>query len=447
MTNIALPVAEPLAPSLKEQRSWYWYDWANSAFTTTVVTLFFGPFITSVAQSAADKQGNVYVLGLPVEYGAYWGWVVTLSVITQVLVLPVLGQIADSSPRKKWLLAGLCYMGVLATIAMFFIHPGDFIYGAQMFLIANLAFGGSNVVYNSFLSDIAPESERDTVSSKGFAFGYLGGGLLLALNLALYTFAERLGISSGMAVRLSLASAGVWWGAFALITFFGLRNRPPLKPRLAGKSILLQGFVELWHTIRNMFHYKQTLLFVCAYLFFNDAVQTVITLAGLFGAEELKIEQGTLTAVILMVQLLAFPGAMIFNWVAAKISAKWAIAVTLVLWILVVLAMYGIVYDTRGFVIAGAVVALVLGGTQALTRSLYSQLIPTGHEAAYFSLYEIGDKGTSWIGPAVFATVRTYTHSYRAGILTLPVLFAIGLALLVFVNVQKATREARGAAA
>ena len=439
----ALPAT---ASILKERRAWYWYDWANSAFTTTVVTLFFGPFITSVAKAAADAQGNVQILGLNVEYGAYWGWLVSLSVITQVLVLPVLGQIADSSPRKKWLLAGLCYTGAVATVGMYFIHPGDFVFGGQMFLIANLAFGGSNVVYNSFLSDLAPEDERDSVSSKGFALGYLGGGLLLALNLALYTFADRLGISGGVAVRLSLASAGVWWGGFALITFFGLKNRPPLKPRVAGKSILLQGFVELAHTIRSMFGYKQTLLFVVAYLFFNDAVQTVITLAGQFGSEELHIEQGTLTAVILMVQLLAFPGAMLFSWVARRITTKWAIVTTLVLWILVVLAMYGVVYDTRGFVIAGAVVALVLGGTQALTRSLYSQLIPTGHEAAYFSLYEIGDKGTSWIGPAVFAIVRTETHSYRAGILTLPMLFIIGMALLVFVNVPKATQEARGRA-
>ena len=434
-----------LAPSLKEQRSWYWYDWANSAFTTTVVTLFFGPFISGVAGAVADAQGRVFILGIPVAVKSYWAYLITVSVITQMLVLPVLGQIADSSPRKKWLLAALCYTGAVATVGMFFVHPGEFIFGGQLFLLANLAFGGSNVVYNSFLSDIAPEEDRDTVSSKGFALGYIGGGLLLALNLVLFTFADRLGISTGLAVRVSLASAGVWWGAFALITFFGLRNRPPLRTRVAGKSILLQGFVELWHTARNMVGYKQTLIFVCSYLFFNDAVQTVIALAGQFGSDELHIPQGTMAAVILMVQILAFPGAMLFGWLAGRMTAKWAIVLALVLWSVVVLAMYGVVYDTKGFVIAAAGVALVLGGTQALSRSLFSQLIPTGHEAAYFSLYEIGDKGTSWIGPLVFGVVQQLTGSYRSGILSLPFLFIIGIAFLVFVNVPKAIAEARGA--
>lgn len=437
----------PVPVTAKEQRAWYWYDWANSAFTTTVVTLFFGPFITSVARAVADAQGRVAVLGVHINVESYWVFLISASVITQTLVLPVLGQIADSSPRKKWLLAGLCYTGALATIGMFFIQPGEFIFGGQLFLLANLAFGGSNVVYNSFLADIAPEEDRDAVSSKGYALGYIGGGLLLALNLALFTFADKIGISTGLAVRLSLASAGVWWGGFALITFFGLKNRPPLRPRSEGKSILLQGFVELWHTARNMTAYKQTMLFVCAYLFFNDAVQTVIALAGQFGTEALHIPQSTLTAAILMVQLLAFPGAMLFGWLAKRISAKWAIVTALVLWSLVVLAMWGLVYDTKGFFIVAAAVALVLGGTQALSRSLFSQLIPLGHEAAYFSLYEIGDKGTSWIGPTVFGIVQNMTNDYRTAILTLPVQFLVGMAFLIFVNVKKATAEARGTTA
>ena len=427
---------------VREQKRWYWYDWANSAFTTTVVTLFFGPYITSIAKSAADANGNINFLGVTIHYAAYWATLVSLSVVTQVLVLPVLGAIADSSPRKKWLLAGFCYTGSLATMAMFFIDGAQYVLGGQLFLIANLAFGASNVVYNSFLPEIASESDRDRVSSRGYSLGYLGGGLLLALNLAVFTFAERLGISTGLAVRLSLASAGVWWGGFALIPLFGLKNRTPLTQRVVGTNVIVQSFRNLGQTIAHMFGYKQTLLFMCAYLFFNDAVQTVITLAGQFGSEELKIPQASLTAAILMVQLVAFPGAMMFNWLAAKITTKWAIFTALVLWSLVVLAMYAVVYDTRGYFIAAAVVAVVLGGTQALTRSLFSLMIPAGREAAYFSLYEIGDKGTSWIGPAVFAIVLTQTQSYRSGILSLLVLFVIGMVLLYFVDVEKATAEA-----
>ena len=428
---------------VREQKRWYWYDWANSAFTTTVVTLLFGPYITSVAKAAADAQGNIDVFGFWLDYRAYYADLVALSVITQVLVLPVLGSIADSSPRKKWLLAGLCYTGSLATMAMFFIEGRQYLFGGGLFLIANLAFGGSNVVYNSFLPEIASEKDRDAVSSKGYALGYVGGALLLAINLAVFTFADKLGISTGLAVRLSLASAGVWWGGFALIPLFGLRNRPPLRPRIAGRNVVIESFRNLGQTIAHMFGYKETLLYMCAYLFFNDAVQTVITLAGQFGSEELKIPQATLTAVILMVQIVAMPGALIFGRLASKITTKWAIFTALAIWSLVVLAMWGVVTDTKGFVIAAFVVAIVMGGTQALSRSLYSLLIPAGREAAYFSLYEIGDKGTSWIGPTIFGIVLTQTKSYRSGILSLVGLFAIGMILLFFVNVKKATEEAQ----
>lgn len=430
---------------LKEQKRWYWYDWANSAFTTTVVTLLFGPYITALAKAASDAQGNIDVMGFKLDHGSYWATLISMSVITQVLVLPVLGSIADSSPRKKWLLGGLCYTGVIATLCMFFLQGDMYILGGQLFLIANLAFGAGNVVYNSFLPEIASEKDRDTVSSKGYALGYLGGGILLALNLVLLTFAEQLGITVGMAVRISLASAGVWWGLFALIPLTGLKNRTPLRQRVPGKSIIVESFKELIHTVRDMFGYKQTLLYFLSYLFYNDAVQTVISLAGQFGAEELKIEQKNLTLAILMVQLVAFPGAMSFNWLASKITSKWAIFTALVLWIVVVYSMYAFVNDTRGFFIAAAVVAVVMGGTQALSRSLFSLMIPKGREAAYFSLYEIGDKGTSWMGPLVFAVVRNETKSYRAGIVSLLGLFVIGLVVLYFVNVRKATEEAGNA--
>jgi MFS transporter, UMF1 family len=427
---------------LKEQKRWYWYDWANSAFTTTVVTLLFGPYITALAKAASDAQGNINVFGFMLDHGSYWATLVSVSVMTQVAVLPVLGSIADSSPRKKWLLGGLCYTGVIATICMFFLQGDMYMLGGLLFLISNLAFGAGNVVYNSFLPEIAPEDQRDAVSSKGYALGYLGGGLLLALNLALLSFAEKLGITTGMAVRISLASAGVWWGGFALIPLFGLKNRTPLRQRIPGKSVILESFKELGETIRHMFGYKQTLIYLCSYLFYNDAVQTVITLAGQFGAEELKIGQSQLTLAILMVQLVAFPGAMSFNWLASKITSKWAIFTALCIWTVVVYSMYAFVEDTKGFFIAAAVVAVVMGGTQALSRSLFSLMIPKGREAAYFSLYEIGDKGTSWMGPMVFAVVRNMTKSYRAGILSLLALFLIGMVLLYFVNVKKAAAEA-----
>src|SRR5579872_2210168 len=181
--------------SKREQRGWYVYDWANSTFSSTVVTLFLGPYLTVLAKTAADLNGRVHPLGIPVEPRSWWGYLVSLSVVTEVIALPVVGAIADFSAHKKWLLAVLAYTGALATTVMFFVQGGDYLAGGTLFLIANLAFGASIVVYNSFLPDIAPPEQRDAVSSRGWAIGYLGGGLLLALNLALFAKASALGIS------------------------------------------------------------------------------------------------------------------------------------------------------------------------------------------------------------------------------------------------------------
>jgi UMF1 family MFS transporter len=428
--------------SAKEQRGWYIYDWANSVFSTTVVTLLFGPYITAITENAADSNGLVHPFGIPVFPGSYYGYVLSLSVLLQVFVLPVIGAVADYSDRKKSILGWLAYIGAACTVLMYFINGSNYLYGGALFLLANVTFGASIVVYNSFLPDIAPEQDRDSVSSKGFAWGYVGGALLLLLNLLLFTYYESIGITKITAVRLSLASAGLWWGLFTIIPLRALRNRKSAQTRAPGQNILTTGFKQLFRTLSEMRNYPQTMLFLIGYLIYNDAIQTVITMAGVFGSKELNIPDDKLTLAILMVQIVAFPGAMLFNWLAQAIKAKWAIAVSLAIWTLIVVAMYGFVKTTPEFFVAAAVVALVLGGSQALSRSLYSVMIPKGREAAYYSLYEISDKGSSWLGPAVFSIALQYTKSYRSAILSLIVFFVVGLAILVKVNVQRATVEA-----
>ena len=428
--------------SVKEQRGWYIYDWANSVFSTTVVTLFFGPYITSIARHAADSQGMVYPLGIPVDHRSYYGYLVSLSVLLQVFFLPVLGALTDFSNRKKAILGWLAYIGAGGTVLMYFINGDNYIYGGALFLLANLSFGASIVVYNSFLPDIAPEQDRDSVSSKGFAWGYVGGAVLLALNLGLYSFPQKFGIEEGTAVRISLASAGLWWGLFTLVPLWALRNRPAKRVTSTNENMLATGFKQLFRTLSEMRRYPQTLTFLIAYLIYNDAIQTVISLASQFGADELHITLDKLTLAILMVQVVAFPGAMLFNWLAKAIKAKWAIVVSLVIWTLVVIAMYGFVKTTTDFFIAAGVVAIVLGGSQALSRSLYSIMIPKGREAEYYSLYEISDKGTSWLGPLVFSLALQYTKSYRSAILSLIVFFIVGLIILVKVNIRTAALEA-----
>ena len=433
--NAALPYSK------REQRGWYMYDWANSTFASTVVTLFLGPYLTALAKAAVGPDGRVHPLGIPVDPRSWWGYLISISVMTQIFTLPIAGAIADFSPNKKRLMALFAYTGALATAAMFFLQGGEYFLGGVLFLIANLAFGASIVVYNSFLPEIAPPEQRDAVSSTGWGIGYLGGGLLLALNLALFTKAKTLGLSEAMAVRINLASAGVWWALFSVIPLVTIRNRPPGRKRALGEG-LMKTFREFVVTLRDMRHYPETLRFLIAYLLYNDAVQAVIALSAQFGSDELKMPMADLTEVILMVQFVAFFGSFLFDWIAKAIGAKSAVIVSLLIWTGVLVSMYVSVRNERQFFIVAAVVAIVLGGTQALSRSLFSLMIPKGREAEYFGVYEISDKGTSWMCPLLFGLALQFTGNYRLAILSLITFFAAGLMVLLTVNVRHAAAEA-----
>jgi UMF1 family MFS transporter len=428
--------------SAREQAGWYVYDWANSAFATTVVTVFAGPYLTTITRSVADADGYVYPFGVPVAAGAFFPFLVSFSVVLQVVCLPLVGGIADSTHRKKHLLALFAYVGALATIGLAFVDPVGYLLAGLLFVIANLSLGASIVVYNAFLPEIAPPDERDRVSSHGWALGYVGGGVLLALNLLLISQTDRLGLTTGQAVRISLASAGVWWAAFTLVPLATLRSHQPRRQPRPGEHVLTMGFNQLRQTLGEARRYRQTVIFLAAYLLFNDGVQTVIVLSSQFGQEELGLSLSTLTAVILMVQFVACGGALLFNVLAGRIGAKRSISVSLVVWTATLVYAYALLHTTLDFFILAAVIALVLGGTQALSRSLYSLLIPRGQEAAYFGLYEISDKGTSWLGPLLFGLALQFTGSYRVAILSLAVFFGLGLLLLGRVNVAQGVLEA-----
>lgn len=426
----------------RERVGWYFYDWANSAFPTTVVTVFLGPWLTTVTKAAADGGGFVYPLGIKVHAGSFFPYVVSLSVLAQVLLLPVLGAIADYSHRKKEMLGLFAYLGAGATFALYSVHGTSYLPGGILFLAANVSFGASVVFYNAFLPDLASPDRRDAVSSYGWAFGYLGGGLLLALNLALFSQAAALGLSVGHAVRINLASAGAWWALFTLIPLLTLRNRQPARQLRPGDHYLTVGFRQLRRTLSRVRLYPQTVLFLAAYLLYNDGIQTVIALASQFGQEELGLPISTLTSVILMVQFVAFFGALAFNRVAEVLGTKRAIMVSLVIWTGTVTYAYGWLRTGGQFFALGAVIAIVLGGSQALSRALYSLMIPKGQEAEYFSLYEVSERGTSWLGPLLFGLALQFTGSYRIAILSLSVFFLLGLVLLAFVNVRDAVLEA-----
>ncbi len=428
----------------RERVGWYFYDWANSAFYTTVVTVFFGPYLTAVAKQAAgcdagDKcaHGVVHPLGFDVAVGSYFPYVVSASVFLTVFVLPVTGAIADRIARKRVLLAACAYAGAAATVGMLFVTGDRYVLGGVLFILANVAFGASVVVYNSFLPQLAGPDDRDKVSSLGWAIGYIGGGVLLALNLVAVTLGEAAGLDTLDLARWSLASAGLWWAGFTLLPLLWLRDRPPIG-QVPG-NVVVQGFRQLGDTIRHLKTYPLTLFFLVAYLVYNDGIQTVIALASQFGSQELDLPQSALVATVLVVQFLAFGGALLLGALAARIGAAKTLMLSLVLWIVVIIGAFWLpVGEVLPFVALGGVIGLVLGGSQALSRSLFSQMIPAGKEAEYFGLYEVSDKGTSWLGPLVFGLVFQLVHSYRVGLVSLLVFFVVGLVALAVVPIRRA---------
>lgn len=443
MTAITAP-----ASSRRERTGWYFYDWANSAFSTTVITVFLGPFLTSVTEQAAgcalgadDCDGRVHPLGISVAAGSYFPYLVSLSVLLTVFVLPVMGAIADRAERKKPLLAAAAFVGAGATVAMAFVTGERYLLGGGLFIVANIAFGASVVVYNSFLPRLAGPDERDKVSSRGWALGYLGGGVLLLLNLVVVTVLSVEGDDRRTLdlARWCIVSAGVWWGVFTLVPLRWLREHPGAVAGQGRGNVLTDGFRQLGHTIRSLRAYPLTLFFLVAYLVYNDGIQTVIALASQFGTEELHLGQSTLIVTILIVQFLAFGGALLLGAVAARIGARKTVLIALALWLGVILAAFWLPEgEPVPFMLLGVGIGLVMGGSQALSRSLFSQLIPDGREGEYYGFYEISDKGTSWLGPLAFGLVFQLTNSYRVGIVSLVVFFVVGGILLAMVPMRRA---------
>jgi MFS transporter, UMF1 family len=426
---------------IKQQRGWYIYDWAVSAFTTTVITVFIGPYLTTIADNAA-VDGQLNILGMNIFSGSFFPYCVSLSVVLQVFLLPWLGALADYSNRKKQLLGIFAYIGSFATMGMFFLEGSNYLLGGILLIVSNLAFGASMVFYNAFLNEIAEPDERDKVSSNGYAVGYLGGGLLLALNLLLVMQAENFGLTTGMAVRISLVSAGLWWAVFTIVPLVRLKSISPIKKLPNNSNTLVFGFKQIKSTIKDSLKYPKTLMFIVAYMLYNDGVQSVIVVSSQFGQEALGLDIGTLTSVILLVQFVAFGGAKLFDYLASKFTTKNALIISIFIWILCVTYAYLFLNSTAGFYVLGAVIGLVLGGTQALSRSLYSQMIPKGKESEYFSLYEISERGTSWLGPLLFGLSLQFTGSYRIAIFSLGIFFVAGLIMLFKVNVRQAILEA-----
>ncbi|MFF6827143.1 MFS transporter [Streptomyces longwoodensis] len=442
--TVRTAAADGAAGRRREQRGWYFYDWACSVYSTSVLTVFLGPYLTSVARHAADADGYVHPLGVPVRAGSFFAYSVSLSVVVAVLVMPLVGAAADRSGRKKPLLGAAAYLGAAATTGMFFLQGDRYLLGGALLVVANAAQSVAMMLYNSYLPQIAPPEERDAVSSRGWAFGYAAGSLVLVVNLVLYLAHDSFGVSETTAVRICLASAGLWWGGFTLVPLLRLRDRPaPDRAPGDGREQTAPGFRRLVATVRDMRRHPLTLGFLLAYLVYNDGIQTVISQASVYGSEELGLGQSTLIAAVLLVQVLAVAGALGMGRLARRYGAQRTVLGSLLAWTLVLAVGYFLPAGApAGFFALAAAIGLVLGGSQALSRSLFSHLVPPGKEAEYFSAYEMSDRGMSWLGPLLFGVTYQVTGSYRDAIVSLVAFFVIGFVLLARVPVRRAIGDA-----
>jgi UMF1 family MFS transporter len=419
---------------------WAMYDWANSAYVTTVVVAVLPAFFAAVVVPADGFP----IAGHRYSAASLWGAMISFSAFVVFLCAPVLGAIADfSASKKRFLLTG-CYVGALFTVLLAFCGAGDVWLTMALFVVSQICFVGANVFYDAFLPHIASDDKLDWVSGKGFAFGYIGGGIQFALSLGLIAAHGWLGISEALAARLALAMAGLWWAGFALFTLALLKEPAPVGgagPAAGWAAYLGIGLRRTLATARKVRRFKHLVLFLVAYMIYNDGIETVIVMATIYGKDELGFSTTHLMITLLVIQVVALVGALAFSKLAERFSAKAALMIALALWGLVVIYAYRMTTPVEYFGL-GLIVGVVLGGSQALSRSLYGSMIPLEASAEFYGFYSVFNKFSAIWGPLVFAVIRETTGSSRQAILSLVVFFIVGLVLLAVLDVARA-RQAR----
>ncbi len=421
---------------------WAVYDWANSAYITTIAVAILPMYFAGVIVPAEGfRIGNTVFAA-----ETLWGFMVSAAAFIVFVMAPVLGAIADFYSAKKRFLFSFCYVGVISAALISFSGPGDVWPTIILFVFSQVGFVGANVFYDAFLPQIAEPTQQDNVSSKGFAYGYAGGGLQFACVLVLIAFHDLFGLSESGAARLGMMSAAIWWGGFALVTLRFLKE-----PKIQGiqkskgfrkitRSITL-GFSRVWKTMLQVGRLKQLVLFLVAFLIYNEGIQTVIQMATMYGKQELKLGATALMITLLLVQFVGIFGAFLFSWIAGRTGTKKAVMLSLIVWSVVVIYAY-FIHTAFEYFILGGVVGLVLGGSQAISRSLYSSMIPEGSPAEFFGFYSVVNKFSAVWGPFIFALIRHWTGSSRNAILSVIVFFILGIILLTLVDEKKA-RQAR----
>lgn len=427
---------------------WAMYDWANSAYATTVVTALLPIYFAGVVVPEGFAiGGTVYAAE------TLWGYLVGVSALFVFLAAPTLGAVSDFASAKKRFLVGFCYFGVANAALLWFCNAGDVWLTVGLFVCAHIGFVGANVFYDAFLPLVSPEGKQDAVSAKGFAYGYFGGGLQFLIALGLIAGHDALGISTAFAAKVGMLMASVWWGGFALITAFLLKEPrsatvlpAPFARYPLGIGYVAFGFRRVARTSRRVGQMKHLLLFLVAFMVYNDGIQTVIEMAAIYGKQELHLDSTPLMATLLVVQFVALAGSLVAARVAERFGTRRTIMATLAGWSFVVIYAY-FIHTTVEYFVLGGVVGLVLGGSQSLSRSFFGSMIPANASAEFFGFYSVFNKFSSIWGPVIFGVIRHTTGSSRNAIVSLIAFFIIGFVLLAFVDETKARRASAEIAA
>jgi UMF1 family MFS transporter len=428
----------------KELRAWAMYDWAVSSFQTTIQVAVFQIFYVSVAAANLGRS----------EATASWATAQVISAAIVAVLSPILGALSDVAAAKKRMLAGSMLIGVVAVGAMFFIDHGEASLALWLYVLATVGATASVVFYEALLPHLAGNQEVDRVSSAGFALGYVGGGVLLAINLAWILNPGAFGLPTGPGItpreqtlpaRLAFLSVALWWLVFS----WPLHRHVPEPPRtleadeVNARHLLLTPFIRLGETVRTLRTFKHAFLMLAAFLVYNDGIQTIIRMATAYGTE-IGIGADALTVAVLIVQFVGIPFAFLFGALADRIGAKTAIFLGLLAYTGISIIGY-FMTSARDFYVLAALVGMVQGGTQALSRSLFSSMVPAHKSGEFFGFYSVFEKFANIFGPLLFAvTIRT-TGSSRAAILGVISFFAVGAWILSRVNVAEGRRMAREA--
>ena len=415
----------------RAQFAWVMYDWANSAFVTTITAAVLPVYYSSVA--AANLQPNIRT--------AYWGYTSTIALLIVAFLGPVLGAMADFSGAKKKFLTRFALMGILGAALLFLVREGNWLMASIFYILGSVGFSSANVFYDSLLPHISDEEERDQLSSRGFAFGYLGGGILLAVNLVMIITAPD-DAATALMSRLSFLMVAVWWLVFTTPLWLWIKE--PVRRILKGEenfNPIQASFSRLAHTFGEIRKYKELFKFIIAFWLYNNGIGTIITMATIYGTE-LEFSSTTTIGTLLMVQFVAIPFSLLFGWMGKKIGTKKSILISLAVYSIIAIGGYFMMEEIH-FWILGFGVAMVQGGSQALSRSLFSRMLPKSQSAEFYSFFSVSEKVAGSFGPFLFGLVSTVMGGSRLSIVSLIVFFIVGGFLLSRVDENEGMRVAR----